>query len=293
MTPRIVSSAVSAGFLIFCLTAAFAESFDAAAEFAALDKANSEDGQAWYQLAVSARGAGETGIAADALGKAESLVFSPVRIGFERARLAVIAARLADAEIELQKIADSGFTSVQFFTSDPIINSLAGREKYDAFVLTMTVQAYPCEHKEEFRDFDFWLGEWVVHVAGGQQAGTNSITSIESGCMILEEWTNAAGGTGTSINYLDNVTGEWVQIWNDASGSQINIRGGLTDEGMLLVGYIHYVNNGTTQPFRGLWTLLEDGRVRQFFENSTDDGKTWQSSFEGFYTRTDEAKSSN
>ena len=40
-----------------------------------------------------------------------------------------------------------------------------------------------------------------------------------------------------SINYLDKVSGEWVQVWNDASGSQINIRGGMTEEGMLLVGH--------------------------------------------------------
>jgi hypothetical protein len=76
-----------------------------------------------------------------------------------------------------------------------------------------------------------------------------------------------------------------VQIWNAAGGTQINYRGGLTDEGMLLVGKIHSVTNGTTLPFRGLWTLLDDGRVRQFFEQSTDGGETWTTWFEGFYTR--------
>ena len=79
--------------------------------------------------------------------------------------------------------------------------------------------------------------------------------------------------------------GEWVQIWNDASGGQINIRGGMTDDGMLLSGTIHTVADGTTMPFRGLWTPLPDGRVRQFFEQSSDDGVTWAPWFEGFYTR--------
>jgi hypothetical protein len=59
----------------------------------------------------------------------------------------------------------------------------------------------------------------------------------------------------------------------------------MTDDGMLLEGYIHYVNNGTTAPFRGLWTLLPDGRVRQYFEQSNDEGKTWVPWFEAFYTR--------
>jgi hypothetical protein len=77
-----------------------------------------------------------------------------------------------------------------------------------------------------------------------------------------------------------------VQVWTDAGGGQINIRGGITDAGMLLTGQIHYASNGTTAPFRGLWTLQPDGRVRQFFEQSNDNGKTWEPWFEGFYTRT-------
>jgi len=59
----------------------------------------------------------------------------------------------------------------------------------------------------------------------------------------------------------------------------------LTDAGMLLTGTIHYVGNDTTLPFRGLWTLLPDGKVRQFFEQSADGGETWVSWFGGFYTR--------
>ena len=59
----------------------------------------------------------------------------------------------------------------------------------------------------------------------------------------------------------------------------------MTDDGMLLVGTLHSVGTGTTLPFRGLWTLLDDGRVRQFFEQSTDGGETWTPWFEGFYTR--------
>jgi hypothetical protein len=144
---------------------------------------------------------------------------------------------------------------------------------------------YPCEDDERFAEFDFWIGEWDVHVADGTVAGNNVISNPQRSCVLIEEWTSASGGGGMSINYLDHINGEWVQVWNDASGSQINIRGGLSDEGMLMIGTIHYVANNTTMPFRALFTLLPDGRVRQFFEQSNDDGKTWVSWFEGFYTR--------
>jgi len=145
--------------------------------------------------------------------------------------------------------------------------------------------ARPCAQDETFAQFDFWVGAWDVHDSAGKFLGSNTISREQGGCVLLEQWTGASGFTGMSINYPDKVSGDWVQVWNDASGSQINIRGGLTDDGMRLVGTIHYINNGTTAPFRGLWTPLDDGRVRQFFEQSNDGGKTWEPWFEGFYSR--------
>ncbi len=144
---------------------------------------------------------------------------------------------------------------------------------------------FPCEEDDRFAQFDFWVGNWDVHVANGTFAGHNVITSPNRGCVLLETWTGASGTGGTSINYLDHETGEWVQVWNDSSGSQINIRGGMTEEGMFLVGTIHYVASDTTLPFRGLWTPLPDGRVRQFFEQYDPDNEEWVTWFEGFYTR--------
>ena len=143
----------------------------------------------------------------------------------------------------------------------------------------------PCQDDARFAEFDFWVGEWDVHTAAGVFAGSNVIESAHQGCVLIENWTSTTGGTGMSINYLDHATEEWVQVWNDGSGSQINIRGKLTPEGMLLVGSIHYVANDTTVPFRGLWTLMPDGKVRQFFEQYDEEGEAWATWFEGFYTR--------
>lgn len=142
-----------------------------------------------------------------------------------------------------------------------------------------------CASDTRFGQFDFWLGEWDVQLADGTYAGANSISRAQQGCVLIEKWSGVSGGTGMSINYLEGASGQWVQIWNAAGGTQIAIRGGMTDAGMLLVGKIHTVSNSTTADFRGLWTLLPDGRVRQFFEQSGDGGVTWAPWFEGFYTR--------
>ena len=244
-----------------------------------------KDGAEWFGLAQESRQAGQLDKAHEALDNAERQGFQPVRIGLERARLLTLGHEPEKAVATLQSVADGGFTAVGIITGDPILNSLAGDPGFDRLVGQMAQVAYPCENDEAFRAFDFWVGEWVVHGPAGNMAGSNTIERSQRGCVLVENWTSASGGTGMSINYLDKASGEWVQVWNAEGGSQINIRGGLTDAGMLLVGTLHTVGTETTTPFRALWTLLPDGRVRQFFEQSSDGGETWATWFEGFYTR--------
>ena len=246
---------------------------------------SSSDGAAFFRQAQEARQEQRFDEAHAALDRAAELEFSPLRIRFERARVYTLAGATGKAVAELEEIAAAGFTAVGFITNDAILKTLAGNTGYDAVVEQMSAKAYPCAVNDEFRAFDFWVGDWDVRLADGSLAGSNTIERAERGCVLIENWTSASGGTGMSVNYLDKITGEWVQVWNAEGGSQIHIRGGMTDEGMLLVGTLHTVGTGSTVPFRGLWTLLEDGRVRQFFEQSLDDGETWSPWFEGFYSR--------
>jgi hypothetical protein len=244
-----------------------------------------QDAAGWFAAAQEARAAGALDKASEALEKASAGGFAPVRVSFERARLLTLGGDGDAAVAVLQGLADNGFRAVAFITGDPILATLAGDTAFDRLVADLSAKAYPCENDEAFRAFDFWVGDWVVHGPAGAPAGTNRITRAERGCVLIENWTSATGGTGMSINYLDKSTGEWVQVWHAEGGSQIHIRGGMTDEGMQLVGQIHDIASNNTSPFRGLWTPLEDGRVRQYFEQSADGGETWSPWFEGFYTR--------
>ncbi len=263
-----------------------AEKWPEAADAYALIVVDSpDDTAAWVRLAVSARHAERYDTALEALAMAEAQGFNALQIGVERVRIDVLQGDTEAAMDGLRGLVANGFTAVAFIRNDPILGRMAGNQAFDELTANMEKKAYPCEHDPRFREFDFWIGEWVVHGSGGEFAGSNVIASEQRGCYLSEKWTSASGGAGDSINYLDKITGEWVQVWNDASGTQINIRGGLTDDGMLLVGTLHDVASNTTKPFRGLWTPLDDGRVRQFFEHSDDGGETWVSWFEGFYTR--------
>ena len=167
----------------------------------------------------------------------------------------------------------------------PATNAQAQQSDSSADATSPPAPSFPCEEDERFAEFDFWVGEWDVNDASGTYQGSNIISREQRGCVLVENWMGAGGSTGMSINYLDTKSDEWVQFWLAAGGYHIDIRGGMTDDGMLLTGIIHTIKGGSTTPFRGLWTALPDGRVRQFFEISSDGGDTWSTWFEGFYTR--------
>lgn len=159
----------------------------------------------------------------------------------------------------------------------------------------------PCS-TEGYRDFDFWLGDWQVRLADGTLAGKNRVQASADGCFITERWQGAGGSTGFSVNFYEPVSHRWRQIWVSAA-SVIEISGGLQDSSMVLVGEIRYRQTppdasgtanggGLVRSFRGKWTPLPDGRVRQFFEELIPDNiseptseEKWQPWFEGFYAK--------
>jgi hypothetical protein len=143
--------------------------------------------------------------------------------------------------------------------------------------------AKPCA-AGAFRQFDFWVGEWDVHDKSGKQAGRNTITSEQDGCVLIERWKSARGGTGMSMNHYDPEAGVWRQHWVGL-GIILEMSGGLQAGAMVLEGPLQYLTDKRVTLLRGVWTALPDGRVRQHFTESSDGGKTWTEWFDGYYTR--------
>lgn len=137
------------------------------------------------------------------------------------------------------------------------------------------------------RQFDFWLGRWEVTNPAGKLAGRSRIESILGGCVLLENWDSPSGVSGKSFNLFNADTGSWEQFWVDNSGSRLHLSGGLHEGRMVLHGTQDKPNaqSGLRQHERITWTPNADGSVRQLWETSTDDGKTWTVSFDGLYRR--------
>ncbi len=133
----------------------------------------------------------------------------------------------------------------------------------------------------EYRQFDFWAGDWVVHNAAGKLAGTNTITPMLNGCVLHEQWEGAGGSVGESFNIYDQRSGKWHQTWVDAGGLLLVLDGGMEDGSMVLRGELKG-RDGVMRQQRITWTPNEDGSVRQHWENSTD-GESWNTAFDGTY----------
>jgi hypothetical protein len=137
----------------------------------------------------------------------------------------------------------------------------------------------PCS-VAEYRQFDFWLGDWDV-VEAGKPAGANRITSILGGCAVREEWKGAGGLTGTSLNMWDSAKKRWSQTWVDEKGNVLLLIGGRQGAKMVLEGEKPQ-GQGTVRN-RITWSPADGGHVRQLWETSTDGGKTWETAFDGDY----------
>jgi hypothetical protein len=143
----------------------------------------------------------------------------------------------------------------------------------------------PCSAPEN-RQFDFWVGSWTVENPKGEFVGTNEISLILGGCVLQENWKGRAGLTGTSLNIYDPLDRKWHQTWVDSSGSLLVLSGASQEGKMLLEGVQPAADKpGDVVRHRITWTPLSADQVRQFWESSTDGGKTWTVAFDGLYKR--------
>lgn len=137
----------------------------------------------------------------------------------------------------------------------------------------------------EYRQFDFWLGAWDV--TGGPDldtlVGRSRITAVSTGCALQEDWTNANGRDGHSLNVYDATTKRWTQFWIGSDGVLLRLEGGLRADGAMAMEGTLPKTGGGTQRQRITWTPNADGSVEQRWETSDDAGVSWQVAFVGLY----------
>ena len=144
-------------------------------------------------------------------------------------------------------------------------------------------QTQKCDTPEH-RQLDYWVGEWdVIDQKTNKKAGSSVIENRLDGCMIFESWTGTGPYKGHSFNLYNRETGKWQQIWVDSQGQRIDFVGELRADGMYYEG--PFRSQGKAVQSRMKFLKMPEGKVRQTWEQSQDNGKTWAVLFDGLYVK--------
>ena len=244
----------------------------AATAYQAAVQADETNGQAWFRLGYALHASGEYEKALEAHRRAAAFPnIRPIAL-YNLACAQSLTGAHDDAITTLRAALDAGFTAKQPLANDTDFAAIRDRDEFKTLDARANVYA----------QFDFWIGSWDVFNPAGKQVGTNVITASQMGKVITENWTNAFGTTGTSMNFYDPADGKWHQIWVDPSGNVTRYVGEWSDGAMRFDG-VSTNPAGASQHSRMSFTPQDDGTVRQFIEQSKDGGTTWSTMFDGTY----------
>lgn len=131
----------------------------------------------------------------------------------------------------------------------------------------------------EYRQFDFWVGDWDAYDTGETTPSARAhIDLIAGGCAIHELYEQTDGLIGDSILSYDAVKKSWQQTWVTNRGGFMYLTGAFKDGGVTLEGESH-MRDGKTVRMRITWQG-EGANVREFAVASTDGGKQWVPAFD-------------
>jgi hypothetical protein len=254
---------------------------EASAAYTAITAKEPNNGAAWQNLGECLLQLREHAAAAVAFEHAIATGFRPVLNQVNVARVYGDEKDHAKAMRELQKVIDSGGGG----RMRPVVLSSTEFTQWrdDAEFQKLLEKMAPCQ-SPDYRQFDFWVGDWDVRAPNGPSVGHNLVTLEQDGCLLVEHWTAATGGqTGTSFNYYDVRDKKWHQLYLDNSG---NAGAFPAMAGNLVAGRMVLLTDETQTPvFRWTWYPLEPGKVRQMAEQSSDGQKTWNIVWDSVYTK--------
>ena len=242
------------------------------------------NGVYWLRIAQAQRELGQNVSALETLERARVAQAPEAMLELERARNFVILNQVEMAFQALQASDKLELRSLSLLDGVEEFSRLRSDNRFQLIYRSVRQRIYPCEAIPSTTDFNFWIGIWDVRLTNGTLIGRNTITKQDGGCSVIEKWEGGGGSSGSSTSFFVPSRDQWRHIWVGSGGALIDIMGTRTNGAMRMEGTIEYVGLNSVLAFRGSWTELPDGRVRQLFEEFNIGLGTWQIWFDGYYT---------
>ncbi len=183
----------------------------------------------------------------------------------------------------LQTAIDKGFVAYDDMLKDDDLASLRAEEKYKTILQSVKAIAYPCGVSPEYRQFDFWIGEWnVTDTKTGNPAGKSKVELLLGECVLMENWQPISGAAGKSFNIYNEAEKKWRQTYVDASGSLLEFYNGEFKDGKMQFKMKPGADNAM---HRLSFFKISDDEVRQLGEISKDNGANWQAEYDLTYKK--------
>lgn len=127
----------------------------------------------------------------------------------------------------------------------------------------------------EYRQLDYSIGRFRVVAETGEPAGDLQVEAILAGCALRARWRGAIAGSGEATTWYDRHTGQWHRVFVNDDGNSFRLSGRVGAAGLVLSGRSAFFD-GRIGLQRLTWVPQPDGSIRQHWELSMDDGRSWE-----------------
>jgi tetratricopeptide (TPR) repeat protein len=257
------------------------------AAYASLTQKAPANARFWYRLGTAQKSLGKYQAALASFAKAESAGSPRYLSQYAVAESEALNGNPAAAFTALDEALKAGYALPDQLSADADMASLHNDPRFAKMLDQAKHAQAPCKYGPEYRQFDFWIGEWSVVTAKGEMpAGDSRIELTLGDCVIVENWAGKNSlYAGKSYNVYNVAEKRWEQFWVDNSAGMIHFYGGLKDGVMDFYTRDQTQPDGTSNQRHLRFFPLAPDKVRQFSQASADHGKTWTDEYDFIYTR--------
>lgn len=268
---------------------------EAAGKLEEVTRAEPENGLAWYRLGMSLHELGRYKEAIEKFARVEKLNFSPGAAMFRTARAYVKMGERERAMEWLLQAFDAGYVFPQVLGADPDIEPLRADPRFKPIADFVRAQTQPCTTRPQFRQMDFWVGEWEMRDAQGQKIGESTVRLDTGDCVVSETTTvtppllsGQQSYTARSMSMYVPRRNKWQFRSFDSLGQLVELSGEFGDGVMRFTGENVY-QDGRRNLDRVTFSQPAPGQVRQLWEQSSDGGANWRVLLDARFVRKGEA----
>ncbi len=143
----------------------------------------------------------------------------------------------------------------------------------------------PCSADSATRQFDYWLGDWVISTNEKPGTATSKVYLSLDECAVIESWNDGKGHAGENIFAYSFDDQSWRGMFVDNRGHAHVFVDGKVAGGSAEFDGPSRCPNGEAVLNRIKIVRVSPNEVKQTWEKSLDNGTSWTMVFGGAYSR--------